>query len=70
VLGHLATVMEDRTCIVVAHRASTVKHADQIVVLEDGAIVERGRHDDLMARDGVYADLFRRQSLEEELEDI
>jgi ATP-binding cassette subfamily B multidrug efflux pump len=70
VLEHLAAVTKDRTCIVIAHRASTIKHAHQIVVLEDGEIVELGRHDDLMARDGVYAELFRRQSLEEELEEI
>jgi ATP-binding cassette subfamily B protein len=70
VLGHLASVMQARTCIVIAHRLSTIKHADRIVVLEDGEIVEVGDHDGLLARDGVYAELFRRQSLEEELEEI
>ena len=64
----LATVMKDRTAIVIAHRLSTVRHADRIIVLEKGRIVEEGDHQGLLARGGHYAELyntyFRHQSLE------
>jgi ATP-binding cassette subfamily B protein len=67
ILQRLRGVMRERTSIIVSHRISTVRDADQILVLDSGRIVERGRHDDLVARDGVYASLYRKQLLEEEL---
>jgi ATP-binding cassette, subfamily B, multidrug efflux pump len=67
ILGELTKVMSDRTTILVSHRISTVKSAHQIVVLKDGRIVERGTHESLMTLQGVYADLYRKQLLEEEL---
>jgi ATP-binding cassette subfamily B protein len=59
----LQTALKGRTSIVIAHRLSTVREADQILVLEKGSIVERGRHDELVAKGGLYADLYNRQDL-------
>jgi ATP-binding cassette subfamily B protein len=67
ILGRLRGVMRQRTSIIVAHRISTVRDADQIFVLDRGRIVERGHHDALVARGGLYAALHRKQLLEEEL---
>jgi ATP-binding cassette, subfamily B, multidrug efflux pump len=68
ILTNLRGVMEGRTTILISHRTSTVQDADQIVVLRDGRITERGTHDELLEREGYYADLYRKQLLEEELE--
>ena len=59
----LQSALKGRTSIVIAHRLSTVRDADQILVLEKGQIVERGKHDELVARGGLYADLYTRQDL-------
>jgi len=67
ILHELKQVMRDRTSILISHRVSTVKEADEIVVLAGGRIVERGTHAELLVRDGYYSELHRRQLLEEEL---
>jgi ATP-binding cassette subfamily B multidrug efflux pump len=68
ILSRLRGIMSGRTTILIAHRTSTVRDADQIVVLRDGRITERGTHDELLAHGGYYADLYQKQLLEEELE--
>ncbi len=67
ILRELGTVRQHRTCIIVAHRISTVRDADEVLVLDRGRVVERGTHDALVALNGVYADMHRRQLLEEEI---
>ncbi len=59
----LSNALKGRTSIVIAHRLSTVREADQILVLENGVIVEQGKHDELIARGGLYSDLYNRQDL-------
>lgn len=70
ILDHLREVMQGRTTIFISHRVSTVRNADQIAVLHDGKIVEQGRHDELLEKNGYYADLYNKQLLEEELETV
>jgi ATP-binding cassette subfamily B protein len=70
ILKRLKNIMAERTSIIISHRISTVKDADLIIVMDDGEIVERGTHDELVAFGGLYADLHYKQLLEEELEEM
>ena len=67
ILRRLREVMRQRTTILISHRISTVKAADQIIVMRDGRIIERGTHEELLALGGYYTDLHTKQLLEEEL---
>ena len=70
ILHRLRDYMRERTSIIISHRISTVKDADLIVVLHNGAITERGTHDELVALNGIYADLYQKQLLEQQLEEM
>ena len=70
ILNHLREIMRGRTTIFISHRVSTVRNADSIAVLYQGRIVEQGTHDQLIARNGYYTDLYNKQLLEEELAEV
>jgi len=70
ILNHLRDVMQGRTTIFISHRVSTVRNADRIAVLHGGSIVELGTHDELLALNGYYSDLYNKQLLEEELAEV
>jgi ATP-binding cassette subfamily B multidrug efflux pump len=70
ILNHLRNVMKGRTTIFISHRVSTVRNADRIAVLHGGRIVELGTHDELLALNGYYSDLYNKQLLEEELAQV
>ena len=70
ILNHLRDVMKGRTTIFISHRVSTVRNADRIAVLHSGRIVELGNHDELLALNGYYSDLYNKQLLEEELAEV
>ena len=70
ILQNLKGFMKERTSIIISHRISTVKDADRIFVLDEGRIVEEGRHDELVDLNGIYADLHYKQLLEEELKEL
>ena len=70
ILNHLRAIMRGRTTIFISHRVSTVRNADSIAVLHQGRIVELGTHEQLIARNGYYTDLYNKQLLEEELAEV
>ena len=70
ILAGLRPFLKEKTCLIISHRISAVKEADEILVLDDGRIIERGDHEALVRRGGVYADLYQQQRLSEELEQI
>jgi ATP-binding cassette subfamily B protein len=70
ILHGLRAILKEKTCLIISHRISAVREADEILVLDEGAIIERGKHDDLIRQGGVYAELWQQQRLSEELEQI
>jgi ATP-binding cassette subfamily B protein len=70
ILHGLRSILKEKTCLIISHRISAVREADEILVLDEGAIIERGKHEDLIRQGGVYAELWQQQRLSEELEQI
>ena len=65
ILNNLKRIMNGRSSLIISHRVSSIKHADKILVMDDGKIIEQGDHKSLLDKDGVYAELYRKQLMEE-----
>jgi len=70
ILHGLREILKEKTCLIISHRISAVKEADEILVFDEGKIIERGNHDELVRQEGVYAEIYQQQRLSEELEEI
>lgn len=70
ILNNLGRIMNDKTSILIAHRISTIKNADKILVLDDGQIIEQGTHNELLQKGGAYAEMYQNQLLEEESQSV
>src|SRR6266581_6267102 len=70
ILHELRAILKNKTCLIISHRISAVREVDEILVLDEGQIIERGNHDQLVRLGGVYAELYQQQRLSEELEQI
>ncbi len=70
ILGHLKDLMQGKTTVIISHRVSSVKHADKIIMLDKGRIIERGNHDELIKQEGAYFSLYEKQLLEEDQRDL
>ena len=68
ILRELKEIMKQRTCIIVSHRISAIRDADEIIVLHEGRIIERGTHDSLIGQKGYYYELYMKQLLADEIE--
>ena len=69
IMDKLQPVMNDRTCLFVSHRISTLRYTDELVVIEDGRITQRGTHDELIAQPGYYSELNNLQKLQQQMEE-
>ncbi len=70
ILENLKEIMESRTTIIISHRISTIKNANEIIVLDNGEIAERGTHDELLEYDGIYKNIYEKQLLEERIQNL